>query len=295
MVRGTEDPALVEKNYAGHKKYIEAFHPDFVKIMSDGFFAYPDPALSKIRTPEDLGKLRSVDGDHPWIQKQVELIRRVTALQGDTPYFYNIFSPSTLLKNALGVERYRGLLRTDPGAFAAALAVLARGVAVQAEQAITAGGADGVYLSVQNPDAAAISDETYKTYISPSDRTVLAAANAAGDANILHICGYEGAVNRLAAWTGYAARAYNWATAVEGVSLGAGKKLFGGKAVIGGFANDGASLIHTGSREAIEAFTERLIAEAGKTGVVIGADCTVSSDIALERLQWVREKAAALS
>ena len=37
---------------------------------------------------------------------------------------------------------------------------------------------------------------------------------------------------------------------------------------------------------------EKLLAEAGREGVIIGADCTVPSDIDIERLQWVREKAA---
>jgi uroporphyrinogen decarboxylase len=294
IFRALEDPELIEKNYAGHKRFIEAFHPDFVKIMSDGFFAYPDPALREPSGLEDLRRVRGIGQDHPWIQKQVELIRRVTALQKDTAYFYNIFSPSSLLKISLGPERYFSFFREDPRIFAEVLEALGRGVAAQAEQAIKAGGADGIYLSVQNPDAGIMGDGEYAEYISPSDQMVLAAANAAGDNNILHICGYEGAVNRLESWTGYSAKAYNWAVAVEGVGLRAGKKLFGGRAVIGGFVNTPGALLHAGSREEVESFTEQLVAESGRTGVVIGADCTVPSDIALERLNWVRDKAASL-
>lgn len=37
---------------------------------------------------------------------------------------------------------------------------------------------------------------------------------------------------------------------------------------------------------------ENLISEAGKEGIIIGADCTVPADIDIERLKWVREKAA---
>lgn len=32
------DPALEEQNLAGHRNFIESWHPDFVKIMTDGFF-----------------------------------------------------------------------------------------------------------------------------------------------------------------------------------------------------------------------------------------------------------------
>lgn len=55
------------------------------------------------------------------------------------------------------------------------------------------------------------------------------------------------------------------------------------------------SLIHTGTKEEIEAFTEKLIAENGKVGIVIGADCTVPGDTPVEHLKWVRDKAAELS
>jgi uroporphyrinogen decarboxylase len=292
LFKGLDNPALIEKNYAGHKQFIETFHPDFVKIMSDGFFAYPDPALRNPRGMGDLQKAGALDKNHPWIQSQVELVKRVTALQGDTAYFYNIFSPSSLLKISLGAETYFSLYREDPRAFGEALETIGQGIAVQAEQVIRSGGADGVYFSVQNPDLTVVSDGDYKKYIGPSDQAVLKTAAAAGGTNILHICGYEGARNHLEAWTDYEAAAYNWAVAVEGISLREGKKTFGGKAVIGGFANSADSLLCTGSREAVEAFTEKLVAEGGKTGVVIGADCTIPGDIPLERLDWVRSKAA---
>ena len=48
------------------------------------------------------------------------------------------------------------------------------------------------------------------------------------------------------------------------------------------------------SKEEIEAETERLLQNAGKIGVVLGADCTVPSTIDIAHLNWVRRKAASL-
>ena len=48
----------------------------------------------------------------------------------------------------------------------------------------------------------------------------------------------------------------------------------------------------TGDKAAIQAETKRIIAETGTTGLVIGADCTIPSDIDEERIEWVREAAA---
>jgi len=87
----------------------------------------------------------------------------------------------------------------------------------------------------------------------------------------------------------------NWASSVEGFSLAQGKEFFGGKAVLGGFANEANSLIATGTKEEVQAFARKALKEAGLVGTMLGADCTVPSDISWERLEWVREAAADLA
>ena len=284
------EPGLWAGNLQGHRRYIEAAQPDMVKIMSDGFFHYP--ASGPLEKPADLERLEALAPGHPWLVRQTELVRAVTALVPDTPCFYNIFSPATSLRFLLGRERLAEWLILHQEAVGGALARMGQGLAALAESAVKTGGADGVYLSVQNPDLGRVTDEHYARLIRPSELAVLAAANAAGGRNILHICGYNGTRNRLAAWADYPALAFSWAVHVEKISLGQGKALFGGRAVIGGFDNVPGSLLETGARAEVEAFTVDLLAEAGRTGVILGADCTISSSIDLERLEWVRLKAA---
>jgi uroporphyrinogen decarboxylase len=284
---GLENPEIIEQNVAGHKRYFDNFHPDFVKVMSDGFFGYPIDG--QIKTVQDLAKIKPLDASHPWITGQTDLVKRVTSLQKDTLYFYNIFGPLTILKFLVGVDKTVEFLKQEPDLLAAALKRMAQGIALQAEAVIKQGGASGIYLSVQNPDISKVTDDEYHKIVTPADKIVLDVTNAASENNILHICGYEGAKNHLAAWTEYKAKAYNWAVNVEGVSLGEGKKLFGGAAVIGGFDNTRDGILYKkGTKAEIETFTEKLIAEAGKTGVIIGADCTVPDDIDFERFEWVR-------
>lgn len=50
--------------------------------------------------------------------------------------------------------------------------------------------------------------------------------------------------------------------------------------------------MYKGSKEAIQARVRELLNETGHQGVVIGADCTVPSDIASERIAWVKEAVA---
>jgi uroporphyrinogen decarboxylase len=97
--RGLEEPAFVERNVEGHRRYFEAAEPDFVKVMSDGYFGYPSGGTFKpqITSIDELEKLQPVSADHPWITGQSALVKRVVALQRDTLYFYNIFGPTTVL------------------------------------------------------------------------------------------------------------------------------------------------------------------------------------------------------
>jgi uroporphyrinogen decarboxylase len=270
-----------------------------VKIMSDGFFGYPQKGQTVkldlgVEAMGDLVKFQPVPEEHPWIQAQIAQVRKIIVLQKDTMYFYNIFSPSTTLKRIIGLEALITCFKEKSQTLADTLLRMAEGIAVQARSVIRQGGADGIYLSAQNPDINRISDREYLRYFSPADKIVLDAANAASENNILHICGFKGCRNHLETWTSYKAKAYNWAVNVEGLSLAEGKKLFGGAAVIGGFANTANDPIYRGSRKEIEDCTEKIIAETGRRGLIMGADCTVPDDTPFEHFEWVREKTKTL-
>ena len=288
------DPSLARRSIEGHRSFIKEFHPDFVKIMSDGFFRYPIRGGQEVDCVNDLSRLAPLDASDPWIERQVDLAGQVIAMQKDTLYFYNIFSPLSSLRFLIGPDALLRYMETDAAAVAGALEMIGEGLATLARSVIRGGRVDGIYYSVQNPDINRISDDMYRNYIAPGDKIVLSTANEAGGNNILHICGYAGVKNHLNTYADYPAAAYNWAVNVENVSLAEGKRLFGGRTVIGGFANTPGSLIETGDREQIEAFTLALLEDAGKTGVIIGADCTVPRGISLKRLEWVRKAASSI-
>ncbi|MDR2104653.1 MAG: hypothetical protein LBP51_02750 [Deferribacteraceae bacterium] len=283
---GLKDAEVFNLNFAGHKDFIERYNPDFVKIMSDGFFIPPTADINNI---SDLRSIEPLVCKDEWIQMQVELVKKVSLLDSNMVYFYNIFSPLTTLRFMVGAEKLLSFISTDISLVGKAVYNLGITLSMLAERIVSEGGADGIYFSVQNPDIKRITDAAYAEYFSPADSLVLQAS--ASDNNILHICGYEGVRNRLPAWRGYNAKAYNWAAHVEGVSLAEGKALFSGKAVIGGFANPKGSLIDAGGREEIESFVKKLLLDCGSRGVIIGADCTISSDIHPERFEWVRQAA----
>ncbi len=296
MIPASEHPEMRKENLEGHKKFVSEFKPDFVKLMSDGYFFEPETAkfLRGVKSAKELYGLKPVSKNDSWITDQISLVKELTSSFGsEVLTFYNIFAPATTFKWCIeGADKTLArFIKEDKFAVLYALSVIARNTQAVAEAAISEGKADGIYLSVQSVQDASVGPDTYKEVISPSELSVLNSAISAGGKNILHICGYEGAKNNLSLFKNYPANAVNFASVVEGVTLADAKKIFGGKAVIGGFANTADGILFTGTKEEVQAETRRILREAGRTGIILGADCTIPRGTDLHRLEWVREAA----
>lgn len=295
---GLKDEAAFEKNIEGHRTARAKFDPDVIKIMNDTLMIMPVDT-SFVKTPADLRKIEPPMPGTAFFEKSKELTKRVVAIYegSDAPIYITAFSPCIILRNSLsgmdiGTEvahsKLYSFLEEDPESVMAALDIIADSVNALNKMLLTECGAEAVYLSVNN-QAHYVPDEFYVKYIAPSDKKVLAAANELSRFNMLHICGYHGKSNNLELFKDYDVPVFNWAVHAEGVGLAEGKKLFGGKPVCGGFAQ--AETIYTGTREEVTAEVCKYLDEVGQVGVMLGADCTVPTDIDDERLEWVRQAA----
>ena len=297
--QGLGHPEVVAENIAGLKKFYHDFKPDFAKIMSDGFFSYPNKVLQEIKSVKDAQGIQPIGENAPWIEEQVNLVKAATSALGDEILLvYNVFAAPRYLEFLQSSGDAHGdfvrLLNEDKAALKHILEVMSEDLASLARRVIRDGKADGIYLSVQNIPKSEVTREVYDEIIAPAEKKILAAANEVSKNNILHICGYEGNRNDLTWYRDYDAKVINYAATVEGIKLSEGKKIFGGKAVVGGFDNTKDGVLYKGSKEEIESSTEEIIRDAGQIGLIIGADCTVPADIDLQRLNWVRDKAATL-
>ena len=296
---GLNNPVIFNKSVEGHAAYVRAARPDFVKIMSDGFFRYPSALYSReITSIQELKDIQPIGENHPWIEQQIKVVKEIRShFHEEIASFYNIFSSISYLKRWFRTDQSRGdqviadFIKEDPESLAHVLDVIAGDIAILSRRLIQEAGVEGIYFSTQQVQDERVTQEEYRKIIEPSNIAVLEAANEAGGINILHICGFEGASNEVELFKDYPAQVINWATHHEGVSLAEGRKLFGNRAVLGGFVNGKKGLLYRGEKEAIEQETRRLVAEAGSRGLILGADCTVPDDFQLERLDWVRQAA----
>ena len=294
-LEGLARPEVFEKNILGHKKSRDVFDPDVVKVMNDSLMIM-EVDVSGVKTARDLAKIVPPAMDSAWMVKTKELTLRSLEYYKDSeaPKYVTGFSPFMVLRNSFS-RCFRGrdyrtmllnYLEEDPDAFLKGLDIIGDTIMALHEMLVKECGADGIYFSVNN-QSHFFPDEIYTKYITPSDKKVIAHANTLSDINLLHICGYAGKANNLELFKDYDIAGFNWAVHAEGVTLSEGKKLFGGKAVFGGFEQ--ATVIYTGTKEEVQEFTYRILDEAGQTGIMIGADCTVPTDIDDNRLEWVRE------
>lgn len=295
-----EDESLEKKVLEGELRYIEESQPDFVKIMTDGFFSYPNPAVQRARTAAELAKVRPLPDDHPFFTRQIAYAKEITSRYGsEIATFYNIFSAGTTVKFmqpgtiAEDEEFLTGFVREDRKAVQEAFAVISADLAKLARRIIEEAGVTGIYLSLQNHTGFGDDRSVYDEVFAPGEKEILRAANTANDYNILHICGYAGHRNELDWYRDYEVKTINWAAVVEGVPLAAGRRVFPQRALLGGFGNLDTDVLYRGSRAEVEAETRRILDAAGRTGVLLGADCTVPRDIDRNRFTWVREAARA--
>lgn len=290
-------PQLTEKALEGQADFYQAFEPDMIKIMTDGFFGYPHPLLQKaVDSPKELMAITPLGRESEWFAAQIRYARKLVSIYGkETPLFYNLFAvPRTIEFMQTGIGHPVDLsdwLKQEPNKLAHVLDVISDDYAELSKALVEEAKVDGIYLSVNNISCDEVTEEAYRKIIAPYEQKILEAANRAGGENILHICGYHGFHNHLSWYREYPFLAVNWAAKVEGVSLSEGKKLFQGKAVIGGFGQTEKDLIYSGTEEAIKAETRRLLDEAGRIGVILGADCTIPRDTPVSHLKWVREAA----
>ena len=295
---GYKEPEIYNAVVTGQKKFIDEVDPDFLKIMSDAFFGHPSVCRKLITTVDDIAGIRSVGPDHEWIDRQIEYVKDICAHAGKDIYkLYNIFSPLQYIRLRFeeydeDYKKFTRLFRENPEVMERAGWEIAKDINVLVDRLFAETDIDGIYYSVQSVQDPTFDHAMHKKYVKPLDLEILKTINRHSDKNMIHICGYHGLyTNDLTWYKDYPAQIFNWAVHSEHVSLSEGKKLFGGKPVLGGFDNTPGTLLYSGTDEEIRREVESILDEAGTVGVGIGSDCTVDMDLPVSRMEFIRRVA----
>ena len=148
-----EHPELMEKVFAGQTRYIDEAKPDFVKIMTDGFFPYENETAKHLKTAADFKNIKPLADDDKWFTQQIDYAKRLTKRYGDElAMFFNVFCAGTTVKfmqaNLDESEAFlANAVKEDPKAVRQGLDVISHDLAKLAKRLITEGGVTGIYFS----------------------------------------------------------------------------------------------------------------------------------------------------
>ena len=277
-----------EETAEAHLRLYHEVGGDIIKIMDDTF-GHMMTEGTVIREASDWRKLELPGRDCFQYRKMEKVIRLIADQVGsEVMIFPTLWSP---FKIASFTYCFAG---SDDATFMKHCAEDPESVLVgvgKIADALTdwvagflAAGASGVYYSGQFSEPKRFDEATWRKLVTPSDLQVLREVKRLGGYNILHICGeaehgFESSPRRYAE---YPCDLVNWDTHRAGLTLEEGRAFFG-KPILGGMDNHG--LLIQGAPQDIAEGAKKITAAMGRRGFMLGADCTVPSDIDLDKLR----------
>ena len=289
-----------EKNSgeAGVRAHLDFFRDtgaDIAKIMNENLV--PSPGMGS-SFPEAYADVRAFDRDTDFIVDQIDFTKRI--LDGlDDEYFtlgtlHGICASALhpIERSGIDYEKARVLqllsLREAEGTTLSAFNRIADGLCSLVEGYKEAG-IDAIYYAALGGEPRWFSDEEFDKWIKPFDLKIMKAIKEAGMYCFLHIC--KDGLN-MQRYRDYASLSdvVNWGVYEVPFSLEEGRKLFPGCTIMGGLRNRSGVLVD-GSAEEIREEVRSVINGFGRTGFILGADCTLATEQDMGRLRAAIEAA----
>lgn len=257
-----------------HLHFFRGSAIDFLKVMNE----HPYQTNVTIRQPSDWRQVRPAPLSADFYQEQLDEVKAILDKVGDEALvivtLFGPFSSGNHAADNLVTEH----IRADPQATSQGLAAIAESLARFGEACIDAGAA-GIYYSAQGGEVDRFTEEEFLTCIKPQDLTVLNAIHSRGEFNLLHVCKDQ---IRLHLYADYPSHAVNWAATKHNLNLVEGKALFQ-RPVLGGLGDRG--ILVDGAPEQIQQSVKSVISQIGTTGFLLGADCTLPTDIDIAHIR----------
>lgn len=276
------DRSSGEEGVRAHLDFFRESDTDIIKIMNENLF----PCFGAMTDASSYSALcRGFSIDSPFMQDQLAFTREILdRADGDAfsvGTLHGITASAIHPLEKMGVpyaearERLVAYFRESPEKMLGAMERITDTLSELAVKYVGAG-LDGVYYAALGGEYRYFTDEEFHAWIEPFDKKVMTAVREAGGYVFLHICKDKLDMGRYASYAEYA-DVVNWGVHAAPLSLEDGRKLFPGKTVMGGLPDRHGVLVD-GSDEEIEKAVGDIIGSYGRTGLIIGADCTLATE-----------------
>lgn len=282
---------------AAVKKHLEFFRDtdtDIIKIMNENLF----PSNPGVKTSEDFNRIGPFTRKSEFIVHQTDLVKAILdKTGGDSFSVCTIHGASfsfvhTMRPQYQALEEIRrvqvGLYRENPQPYLDAKKRIAEGLSLLVQSVLEAG-CDGIYYAALGAEKDMFTAEEFEVEEAPFDKLVMQTAKEMGKTVILHMCKKKLEMERYASYAPYV-DVVNWGIYENNISIEEGERIFPGKTILGGLENR-SGIIVDGSLEDIRKEVHRLRREMKGKKFILGADCTLESDLPVERIRTATEAA----
>jgi len=281
-----KDKAFGEEGIKSHLEFFQRTNTDILKIMNENLLPY----MGEIRKPQDWRNIKTISLKDDFMQAQIDFVKRILDKCDNTAFTVGTIHGITAsaihpIEAIYGYEATRELLcqhiREDKAPVMDAIKRITDGLCQLAQKYIELG-LDGVYYASLGGEKRYFTNEEFEECIAPFDKMVLSAVKEKNAYNCLHICKNDLNMQRYASYKDFA-DIVNWGIYETNYSLEEGRNLFDGVTIMGGLANRSGVLVDATDDELVQA-VKSLISSFGKTKFILGADCTLPTEISYERI-----------
>ena len=283
------DSAYGDAGVKAHLDFFKQTDTDIVKIMNENLVPYMGE-LTSAAEYERLVRGLSLKSD--FMQAQLDFTKKI--LDGCDPGCFSLgtlhgvtaSSIHPLEKMGMSYDDTRSylvkLLRQDEKKMQSAMQRITDCMCELAAAYVELG-VDAVYYAALGAETRYFTDEEFEKWIAPMDKQIMKAIKDAGGYCFLHMCKDQLNMYRYKTYQENC-DVVNWGVYEAPFSLEEGRKLFAGKTVMGGLKNRSGVLVD-GTDEQIRAEVRSVIDGFGKSGFILGADCTLATEQDMHKLQ----------
>lgn len=275
----------IKSQVQAHVDFARACDLDIVKIMNENEFRRATPVMN----PGEWSSIRVLPQTDQHFSAQREILARVLEHIGDSHYtIATVHGLVASLSHSSGYsytqspEIMQAHAQENPRAFMDAVKATAENVYHMLELSEESE-VDGVYYAALGGEANRFSDEFFETYFKSAEVELLSALQ--NKKLFLHMCKPD---VRLERFMDYPADVVNWAVHENAHKMPDASILFPHAVALGGFDDRSAELVDGAQDDMLKKLAS-ITTSMGDKPFILGADCTLPTDITYERIRFVAQ------
>lgn len=277
-----------------HMEFMRQTDADILKVMNENVLYDGE---SKILSTADIGKFRRFSRKDRQFIDQMDIIKRIAdQAGGEYPILATIHGLIASVFHATGFSgNYVGMgyglsifCREKPQQMKDVFDMFTDTLMELVDCSLEAG-ADGIFYAALGGESKWFLHDEYMEHVSGFEQKLYRHIKEKTPFDVLHICKSDVDFSRF---TVLDPTVVNWSVYHNHVSLTQGAQMFPKSIILGGF-QDRSGVLVDGTPEQIREHTRKILKEMEGKPFIVGSDCTLPTEISMDRIRCVVDEVAA--